>query len=71
MLFHTQALVNYAIGYYGAGLAGSFRRDLAAKLTQVIGEDLLLVEDGINIMIDNGWLEQIPQADDREELVRK
>lgn len=71
MLFHTQLLVNYAIGYYGASLAGSFRRDLSAKVTQVIGEDLLLVEDGVNIMIDNGWLEQIPQADDREELVKK
>jgi hypothetical protein len=71
LLFHTQVLVNYAIGYYGAGLGGSFRRDLAAKLTKVIGEDLLLVEDGINIMIDHGWLEQIPQADDREELVEK
>ncbi|NRD80869.1 DUF3231 family protein [Bacillus sp. BRMEA1] len=71
MLFHTQLLVNYAIGYYGASLAGSFRRDLAAKVTQVIGEDLLLVEDGVNLMIDHGWLEQVPQADDREELVKK
>ena len=71
MLFHTQALVNYAIGYYGASLAASFRKDLAVKLVQVIGEDLLLVEDGVNIMIDQGWLEQIPQADDREELVKK
>jgi hypothetical protein len=71
MLFHTQALLNYAIAYYGAGLAASLRRDLAAKITQVIGEDLLLTEDGINLMIDNGWLEQIPQADDREELVKK
>ena len=71
MLFHTQSLINFAIAYYGAGLAASLRRDLATKMTQVIGEDLLLVEDGINIMIDNEWLEQIPQADDREELVKK
>lgn len=68
ILFHTQAMINYAIGYYGAGLAGTLRKDLAAKHVRVIAEDLILAEDGLNLMIDNGWLEQIPQAEDRKEL---
>ncbi|WP_462413724.1 hypothetical protein [Neobacillus sp. Marseille-QA0830] len=31
----------------------------------------MYAEDGANIMIKHGWLEEPPQADDREELMNK
>lgn len=52
-------------------MAGSMRRDLGTKHTKAIAEDLLLVEDGANMMIENGWLEQTPLADDRKSLLTK
>jgi hypothetical protein len=68
MLFHILTLVTTAMGYFGAGLAVSQRRDLAAKYELLIAEIGLYAEDGAELMIDNGWLEQPPMADDRDKL---
>lgn len=68
MLFHILTLVSTAMGYFGAGLAISQRRDLAAKYELLIAEIGLYSEDGAELMIENGWLEQPPMADDRDKL---
>lgn len=59
------------IGHYGRSLGSSPRRDLGTHYTRLISEVILYVEDGTNIMIENGWLEQIPQATDRNQLANK
>lgn len=71
MLFHTVTLVSTAMGYYGAGLAISQRRDLAAKYELLIAEIGLYAEDGAQLMIENSWLEQPPMADDRKKLANQ
>ncbi|HYK71789.1 MAG TPA: DUF3231 family protein [Pseudoneobacillus sp.] len=71
MLFHIVTLVSTAMGYYGAGLAVSQRRDLAAKYELLIAEIGLYAEDGANLLIDNGWLEQPPMAEDRDRLAER
>jgi hypothetical protein len=71
MLFHIVSLVSAAIGYYGAGLAVSQRRDLAGEYAKFMTEVGLYVEDGAELLIKYGWLEQPPLADDRESLVNK
>lgn len=68
MLFHIQTLVSSAIGFYGAGMAVSQRRDLALQYTSLLAEIGLYAEDGAKLLISNGWLEQPPLADDRENL---
>lgn len=70
MLFHVVALVSASVGYYGAGLAVVQRRDLAAMYTKLIAEIGLYAEDGVNLLIKNGWMEQPPTADNREALAR-
>jgi hypothetical protein len=45
------------------------RRDLSLVLTRFIAEIALYSEDGVNIMIDKGWLERMPEAADRKELI--
>ncbi|MDQ0245158.1 hypothetical protein J2S09_002734 [Bacillus fengqiuensis] len=66
MLNHIVILVSAAVGYYGAGVSVSQRRDLALEYTRFMAEIGLYAEDGAELLIKYGWLEQPPLADDRE-----
>ncbi|GGA71136.1 DUF3231 family protein [Ornithinibacillus halotolerans] len=68
MMFHTTALIAVSVGYYGIALARSMRRDISTHYTRLIAEIMKYAEDGTNIMIDNGWLEQPPTAPNRKDL---
>jgi hypothetical protein len=70
MMFHGSAMTAAGIGNYGAAMSGSPRRDLALQYASLIPEITLYAEDGANIMIKHGWLEEPPQADDRNELIK-
>lgn len=70
MLYHISTLLSSAIGYYGEALSVSQRRDLAAGYAQMIGEMGLLAEDGANLLINNGWMEQPPAATDHKGLAK-
>lgn len=68
LLFHITSLVATASGYYGAAFSLSQRRDLATKYAISIAEITKYAEDGVQIMIRNGWLEQPPTFEDRDKL---
>jgi hypothetical protein len=68
MMFQTTALISAGLGYFGIALAGSLRRDISTHYTRLAAEIMKYAEDGANIMIDNGWLEQPPKASNRREL---
>jgi hypothetical protein len=68
MMYHIASLLSSAIGYYGEALSMCQRRDLSASYVKMITEMGLLAEDGVEILIDHGWLEQPPGAPDREKL---
>ncbi|MED4761612.1 DUF3231 family protein, partial [Priestia megaterium] len=46
------------------------RRDLSVDYARMITEMGLLAEDGANLLIDNGWMEQPPTATDRGDLAK-
>ncbi|WP_163527402.1 DUF3231 family protein [Halobacillus ihumii] len=71
MLFHVVTLVSTAAGFYGAALSVVQRRDLAVQYARLIGQIGLYAEDGTNILIKNGWLEQPPLAADRVNLTNQ
>jgi hypothetical protein len=71
MLNHIVILVSAAVGYFGAALSVSQRRDLAIMYTTLMAEVVLYAEDGAQLLIKYGWLEQPPLADDRENLANK
>ncbi|WP_244873064.1 DUF3231 family protein [Paenibacillus albilobatus] len=50
----------------GASLSG--RKDVGALFAKCQLDVSLYVEDGANIMIDRGWMEQPPEAVDRDNL---
>ncbi|WP_174734559.1 DUF3231 family protein [Mesobacillus harenae] len=70
MMFHVSSLLSSAIGYYGEAMAISQRRDLAADYAKMIAEIGLLAEDGMNLLIENEWMEQPPLATDHEDLAK-
>jgi hypothetical protein len=71
MMFFTSGLITLSIGYYGTAVSQSPRADISAMYNRLSLEVLMYAEDGANIMIKNGWLEQPPMASDRDQLIRK
>ncbi|MFD1849604.1 DUF3231 family protein [Oceanobacillus bengalensis] len=70
MMFHATGMITLGIGFYGLSISTNTRRDIAANYTRLTGEILLYSEDGANILIKNGWMEEPPRMVDREELAK-
>ncbi len=70
MLFLVTTLIASGIGQYGTSMSVSPRRVLAAYVTRLFARITKYAEDGANIMIDNGWMEQPPMAADRKGLAK-
>lgn len=70
MMFYTTSLIALSIGFYGTSMAMSPRRDIGQHYVRLTTEISKFAEDGANILIKNGWLEQPPMAADRDELAK-
>jgi Protein of unknown function (DUF3231) len=70
IMYNVSAMIAAGIGNYGMALAASPRRDLGLKYMSLIPEVALYAEDGANIMIKHGWIEEPPQADDRDQIIQ-
>ena len=71
MMFLTSGLITLSVGYYGTAVSQSPRGDISTMYNRLSLEVQLYAEDGANIMIKKGWLEQPPMASDRDELIRR
>lgn len=67
--FHVSGMIAAGIGNYGAAMAASPRRDLGARYASLVPEITLYAEDCANLMINKGWMEELPQTDDRDGLI--
>ncbi|WP_163970378.1 DUF3231 family protein [Oceanobacillus halotolerans] len=70
MIFHVSFLSQISIGNYGTSISQSTRRDLITHLTRLMGEIGQYVEDGANLMIKHGWLEQPPKSVDKNDIIK-
>lgn len=70
IMFHTAFLSSSAVGFYGAGQAVCMRRDLSAQYLKLIGQQLLYSEDGAELILERGWFEKPPMAEDRDKLMK-
>ncbi|MGR6342046.1 DUF3231 family protein [Priestia megaterium] len=68
MLFHAGFMFNLAMIYYSNAMATSMRIDVITHCEASILRDLKLTTSWGNIMIERGWIEKPPQANDRKEL---
>lgn len=71
MMFMMVSLSGLGVGNYGRSLGTTMRHDLALHYLRLISEVALYAEEGAKIMIENGWLEQLPQAPDRDQLANE
>lgn len=71
MLAHKIDMFSMKIRTTGSAMSLNGRKDLGAMYAKILMEIGLYVEDGANIMIDRGYMEQPPKAADRDELASK
>jgi hypothetical protein len=45
--------------------------DIVPSFERLIAELLKYAEDGSNLLIKNGWMEEPPQADDHEAIAKR
>lgn len=69
MLYHTVSLSALGLGNYGAAIAASMRRDLAATYASLSAEIGTYADDGAELLIKNGWMEKMPGAIERNALI--
>ncbi|GCD13165.1 DUF3231 family protein [Clostridium tagluense] len=68
MINHLALLSSSAISSFGMAMANTMRTDLELKYIKYTAQILKYSKKGANIMIDNGWLQQSPQAIRHENL---
>lgn len=71
MLYHIVLLHGASIGQDGLAFSTAMRHDLQKHYSGSIVETGKYAEDGLDILIENQWMEQPPQLIDRKELVEK
>ncbi|MBY0121642.1 DUF3231 family protein [Bacillus sp. S/N-304-OC-R1] len=68
LLYHTSLAGNLAIQNFGSALSQMLRHDLSAEFIKLITLVGKYSNDGLNMMIEHGWLEEPFSAADRDVL---
>ncbi|WP_079525998.1 DUF3231 family protein [Halobacillus hunanensis] len=71
MMYNTNLLSTFGLGSNVIGGAFSFRPDLPVKLAMLAKDIFTYSKEGGKIMIENNWMEEPPQAENRNELINK
>lgn len=71
MMFHYGLMIYSGIGNYGAAIAACRRSDLVLDFSRLTTEIMKFAEDGVNLLIENEWLEQPPMAIVRKDLAKE
>jgi hypothetical protein len=70
MLYQISTLFQASMAQDGTGFTNAMRHDLHAYFSGSILETAKYGEDGLDILLENKWLEQPPQAIEHRELVK-
>ena len=69
MMYNTSLLSTFGLGSSAIGAAFSLRSDLPLKLANLSKDIFTYSQDGGQLMVKNGWMEEPPQAEDRFQLI--
>jgi len=69
MLFHVMFSITYSITANGFALGNCNRTDIISSFSKATLDLGVYDKEGLDLMIDKGWLEEIPLAADREEII--
>jgi len=67
--FHMSTLSAFGLGRYGLSASQCTRKDIPLLFLRAGAETTQYAKDWLDIMLDNGWLERIPEAADRKEII--
>jgi hypothetical protein len=70
MMYNTNLLAMFGLGSNSVGAAFSFRGDLLLKMGGIMTDTFNFAKDGGEIMMKHGWMEEPPQAVDRDQLIK-
>jgi hypothetical protein len=70
IVFHVAALNSLGIANYGKSISKSLRADVIASFARLSAEVAQYTKDGMDIMLDNHWLEKFPETADRKALAQ-
>lgn len=70
MMYITNLLSMFGLGSNAVGAAFSFRSDLLLKMGQIMTKTFDFAKDGGEILIKKGWMEEPPQAVNRDQLAK-
>jgi hypothetical protein len=68
MMYNTSLLTSFGLGSNALGGAFSLRSDLPTKMSLLAKDIFSFAQDGGKLMIKNGWMEEPPQIEDRNQL---
>lgn len=71
MMFCVYLLNSFGIVAGSFGAVFSLRNDVILKTTLFAKDVFLYANEGVKLMIKNGWLEEPPQMEDRPQLIKK
>ena len=69
MLFHIIALDSLGFAANGVTISRVMRADLTVTFSKLMGQIALYSKDGLNLIIERDWLEQMPLAKNNKELL--
>ncbi|WP_040413104.1 DUF3231 family protein [Desulfosporosinus sp. OT] len=70
MLFQTTIAMARIILVYGLALTNSARKDVVLALSRrLMAEIIEFSKDGVDLLIENGWLERVQETANRQELI--
>jgi spore coat protein CotF len=70
MLFHVLTIFGYGLTGYGIAIASCTRADIVTAMNLSIAETMTWAKDAMDLMIQSGWLEKIPQAANRQQIIQ-
>ncbi|MDR7245888.1 DUF3231 family protein [Priestia megaterium] len=71
MMFCIYLLNGFGIVGSSFGTIFSLRKDLSMKTALIAKDIYFFADEGVKIMIKNGWLEEPPQMEDRPNLIKE
>ena len=71
IMFHFTGLNAFSIALYANSMVKIMRTDILASFARLSAEITQYAKDGIDIMIDNEWLEKTPEKVSHEVLISK
>jgi spore coat protein CotF len=70
MLYHVLNIFTYGLTAFGIAIASCTRSDIIADMNVSIVDSQALGKDILDLMIQSGWLEKVPQATDRKQIIQ-